>query len=281
MEDWFQVENFKDYIKFSTWSSFELRVEKNTELILDTLDAFPNKLKATFFVLGWIVERLPGLVKKIHERGHEVASHGVIHRLCTKMTQKDLLSDLIRSKSLLENITGGVISGYRAPSFAVNDSIVNSIKQAGYTYDSSYNSFSGHRRYGKIDLNNARKIGSCFQMENGLFELPVTNLKLKEKIIPLGGGGYFRLYPFNLYRLGMKAALKDEDAFVFYAHPWEFDPGQPRVKNASLGFRFRHYINLHQTESKLKRLIASFSDCKFVTCSDYIKLSKENAKIDT
>ena len=274
VEDWFQVENFKAYIDFSTWRSFELRVKKNTEKILDTLGSFPNKPRATFFILGWVAKKLPALVKEIHSRGHEVASHGLNHHLCTNLSKNDLLIDLTDSRKLLEDITGDGILGFRAPSFAVNDAVMESIHQAGYIYDSSFNSFSAHDRYGKIDLSGAKKNRSCFQMESGLFELPVTNLKVKSLVFPLGGGGYFRLYPFKFFKLGMEAVLKKEDLFVFYAHPWEFDPDQPRVETASLGFRFRHYTNLSQAESKLKRMITSFPDCEFITCKEYIRMTE-------
>lgn len=271
VEDWFQVENFKEYIEFSTWDSLDLRVKKNTLKILDLLDSFSFKPKATFFILGWIAQRLPGLVRQIHEMGHEVASHGFNHSLCNHLTDKDLIKDFKASKDLLEEIIDSKIHGFRAPSFAVDDKILNSIAEAGYTYDSSFNSFSGHGRYGTIDLTRAQKKGACCKINNNFFELPISNLKLKNRVVPLGGGGYFRLFPFYFFRLGMKSVLNKDDAFVFYAHPWEFDPEQPRVKQASQGFKFRHYINLNKTETKLKKMIAAFQDHNFITCTEYIK----------
>jgi polysaccharide deacetylase family protein (PEP-CTERM system associated) len=270
VEDWFQVENFKQYIKFSTWNSFELRVEKSTLKILDLLDSFSFQPKATFFILGWIAKKLPKLVREIHERGHEVASHGVDHHLCQNLGP-DLAKDLTSSKRLLEEIIGSKIHGYRAPSFALNDKVLKSIQDAGYTYDSSFNSFSGHGRYGTIDLTRAKKNEAVYKISDTFFELPISNLKLKNKVIPLGGGGYFRLLPFPFFKAGMKSVLKKDSAFIFYAHPWEFDPYQPRVEQASKGFKFRHYINLHKTENKLKSLLEYFCDSEFVTCIDYIK----------
>ena len=270
VEDWFQVENFKDYIEFSTWNSFELRVGKNTLKILDLLDSFSFKPKATFFILGWIAKKMPALVRQIHERGHEVASHGFNHHLCQDLPARDLVKDLKKSKAVLENIVDDKIHGFRAPSFAVNDEILNTIDQAGYTYDSSFNSFSGHGRYGTIDLSHAEKKNACYKLNNNFFELPVSNFKMKNKILPLGGGGYFRLFPFYFFKSGMKSVLKYDNAFIFYAHPWEFDPFQPRVEQASQGFKFRHYINLHKTEHKLKALIQSFCDHHFITCMEYI-----------
>ena len=274
VEDWFQVENFKSYIDFSTWNSFELRVEKNTHMILDLLDAFSFKPKATFFILGWIAERLPTLVRQIRNRGHEVASHGDNHHLCTALDKNQLAQDLLTSKKRLEDITGHAVYGYRAPSFAINDQVLKMIKQASYLYDSSYNSFSAHGRYGSIDLLKAVKKGGSYQLDNHFFELPISNLRLCNKTIPLGGGGYFRLYPTFFFKQGIKNVLKKDNAFIFYTHPWEFDPNQPRVHQASRGFKFRHYINLEKTESKLKQIIKSFSNYEFVTCQRYIDLIK-------
>ncbi|SDT96716.1 XrtA system polysaccharide deacetylase [Desulfobacula phenolica] len=270
VEDWFQVENFKEYIEFSTWDSLDLRVEKNILKILDLLDSFPFKPKATFFILGWIAQKLPGLVRQIHKRGHEIASHGFDHSLCKNLTGKNLFRDLKESKNILEKIIGNTIFGFRAPSFAVTNEILNAIEKAGYTYDSSFNSFSGHGRYGTIDLSRAEKKDACYKINNNFFELPVSNMKLKHKILPLGGGGYFRLFPFCFFKIGMKEVLKKDNAFVFYAHPWEFDISQPRVEKAAWGFKFRHYINLHKTERKFRKLVEYFSRHKFVTCMDYI-----------
>ena len=270
VEDWFQVENFKDYIPFSTWNSFELRVEKNTHNILDLLDSFSFKPRATFFILGWIAEKLPELVREIHQRGHEVASHGNDHHLCRNLTEPDLITDLKSSKERLETITNSRVYGFRAPSFAIDDKVLKAISQAGYLYDSSYNSFSAHGRYGKIDLSNTNRKNALYQIHETFFELPVSNMTIKNTVIPLGGGGYFRLFPFPLFKFGMKSILKKDKAFVFYAHPWEFDPSQPRVEQASRGFKFRHYINLHRTEKKLKALISAFNDHEFITCAEYI-----------
>jgi polysaccharide deacetylase family protein (PEP-CTERM system associated) len=275
VEDWFQVENFKGYIEFSTWNSFELRVEKNTFKILDLLDSFSFKPKATFFILGWIAEKLPHLVCEIHMRGHEVASHGFDHKLCNDLSRSDLIKDLKSSKEFLEEIIDTRVHGFRAPSFAINNTVLKSIQGAGYTYDSSYNSFSSHGRYGTIDLSQAEKIEACHRIKASFFELPISNLKFRNKVVPFGGGGYFRLFPFFFFKFGMRSVLKNDKAFVFYAHPWEFDPGQPRVEKASRGFKFRHYVNLSKTESKLKALLYKFRDCNFITCMDYIRIKSE------
>ena len=274
VEDWFQVENFKEYIPFSTWNSFELRVEKNTHKILDLLDSFSFKPKATFFILGWIAEKLPELVRQIHQRGHEVASHGNDHHLCRSLTESDLITDLKTSKERLETLINSRVYGFRAPSFALDDMVLQAIAQAGYLYDSSYNSFSAHGRYGKIDLSHANHKNALYQISENFFELPVSNLKIKDTVLPLGGGGYFRLFPFPLFKFGMASVLKKDKAFIFYAHPWEFDPSQPRVEEAAQGFKFRHYINLRRTGKKLRALISAFDGHEFITCADYIDKQK-------
>lgn len=271
VEDWFQVENFKNYIEFSTWNSFDLRVERNILKILDLLESFSFKPKATFFILGWIAQKLPDLILEIHQRGHEIASHGFNHHLANTMSENDLLMDLRASKKILEDIIDDTVLGYRAPSFAINDRILRVIEQAGYVYDSSYNSFSAHGRYGKIELSGAKQQNALYQFNQRFFEIPISNLEIKKMTVPLGGGGYFRLFPSFLFNLSMRFVLKKNKAFVFYAHPWEFDHMQPKVDQASYGFKFRHYINLDKTEIKLQRLIDTFNSHRFITCSDYLR----------
>ncbi len=270
VEDWFQVENFKGYIPFSSWPSLDLRVENNTHTILDLLDSFPFKPRATFFILGWIANRVPDLVREIHDRGHEVASHGISHHLCTHQSLEHLSEDLSASKKLLEDLTGEGVYGYRAPSFAVNNKILERIQRAGYLYDSSYNSFAMHGRYGRLDLAGLERKGIAVKIVSDFFELPVSNLSVGTRVLPLGGGGYFRLLPFQMFKQGMKSVLNQDDAFIFYSHPWEFDPDQPRVELASKGFKFRHYVNLHRTRKNLYLLIDTFSWCEFSTCENYI-----------
>ncbi len=270
VEDWFQVENFKNYINFSSWDTREIRVEKNIHTILDILAQCPSNPRATFFILGWVAKRFPGLVRHISEQGHEIASHGFSHELCTKMSKKELLGDLQASKSLLEDITGVEIIGYRAPSFAVDNSILDIIKEAGYIYDSSYNSFSMHDRYGVIDLTKAQQFGNLYKISENFFEIPISNFTIGDKILPLGGGGYFRLIPFWIFKLGMQKVLNKDNSFLFYTHPWEFDPEQPRVPEAPRNFKFRHYINLKRTGAKLTALLETFRQHAFFSCSTYL-----------
>ena len=348
VEDWFQVENFKQYIPFSSWPSCELRVEANTHRLLDLLDSqqsagssqgsaasgersvstnttnssnttnpinpsdslrqrrtafhhfhlesdekkksrkscLPRRWapsywgksclttpspKATFFVLGWIAERLPHLVRKIHARGHEVASHGYHHKLCTEQSREDLKSDLTGSKKLLEDIIGSPVCGYRAPSFSINHDILKIIEECGYLYDSSYNSFSMHGRYGRVDLSMNGKKGVAAKLSDTFYELPVSNIELGKCPLPWGGGGYFRLMPLRLFEIGVKSILRKHGAYLFYMHPWEVDPEQPRVGGASPFFKFRHYVNLDKTLSKLSRLVGTFNSTSFVSCHRYLE----------
>ncbi len=268
-----------------------------------------GNLKATFFALGWIAERLPNLVREIHSRGHEVASHGYLHNLCNQQSHEELKKDLIDSKKLLEDIIGAPVFGYRAPSFAINNDILKIIEDCGYLYDSSYNSFAMHSRYGKVDLPQNNNKGIAFPIsetsnsqpsnDNQLsamsyelpsssndyqlsamshelylhrrfYELPISNLKLGNHIFPWGGGGYFRLIPFPVFKMGVQSILKKENAYLFYMHPWEVDPEQPIVAEASKFFKFRHYINLDKTASKLLSFITAFKKCRFITCYQYI-----------
>ena len=294
LEDWFQVENLKQEISFTSWSSRELRVEENTHRILDLLDSMRQKgasgpLQATFFVLGWIAERLPHLVREIYSRGHEVASHGYFHRCCNESPSEDLEKDLVDSKNLLEDIIGDRIYGYRAPSFSINDDVLKIIEACGYSYDSSYNSFALHGRYGKVDLSGYPRKGIAMKLSENFYEIPISNLKLckrmnsfktiqnsklkiKNLVFPWGGGGYFRLIPLSVFRLGVQSILKREGAYLFYIHPWEVDPGQPRIDTISAFYRFRHYANLSRTRYKISALFTHMKGCNFVTCRDYLKL---------
>lgn len=266
VEDWFQVENFKPWIAPDTWSERELRVEHNVHRLLDILDRFPS----TFFILGWVAEKLPQLVKKISECGHEVASHGFNHQLCHDMTPADLKQDLIRSKHLLEDMTGSEVVGYRAPSFSINKQVLDILAQCGFRYDSSYNSFEANPRYGHLDISRYDKNGRGIKISGRLHELPLGNLKLMNRTLPWSGGGYFRLLPYSIFRQGLRSILLNNGYYLFYLHPWEIDDDQPRVSAADRLSRFRHYCNLKSTDKKLRRLLKDNPDCHFSTCKDYL-----------
>jgi polysaccharide deacetylase family protein (PEP-CTERM system associated) len=316
VEDWFQVENFRPWIPFETWDQRELRVEKNIHRLLDLFDSVKLKAqsselkadnqvknnyelsamnyelgrrpKATFFVLGWFAERLPNLVREIHSRGHEVASHGYSHNLCNQQSHADLKQELTDSKKILEDIIGASILGFRAPNFSINKDILKIIEDCDYLYDSSYNSFGLNGRYGQVSLNGHFKKGIAHKISEHFFELPISNLNLRSPmsyllptpnsrqndgnrfVLPWGGGGYFRLIPYRFFKYGVQSILRRDGVYMFYMHPWEIDTDQPRVKEANLQYKFRHYMNLKHASSKLMRLIRAFKYCDFVTCSDYL-----------
>ena len=279
VEDWFQVENFKSCIAFDQWQNLELRVSQNVHRMLDLLD----NIKATFFVLGWVAQRVPHLVKTIRARGHEIASHGYHHALCSRLSAHELAEDLKRSKKLLEDITGAPVSGYRAPSFSVSPTVLKIIADCGFNYDSSYNSFGLNARYGQLPLPENGNRNIAHRLGSGFFELPISNLafgaaagkglfKNKPALkVPIGGGAYFRLMPFPFFKSAVDIFLKRHDAYLFYIHPWELDPGQPRVMRASRLSKIRHYSNLGRTHDKLRRLISTFKACRFTTCTEYLR----------
>lgn len=274
VEDWFQVENFKEWIPYSTWPSRELRVEENTVQLLNLLDEAPTQVCGTFFILGWIADRCPGLVREIHQRGHEVASHGVNHHLCYNLTSDELRQDLTKSKKLLEDIIGHEVSGFRAPSFSITEKILGIVRETGYLYDSSYNSYQGHGRYGVLKSSTIEhKDLPLYCIAPSFYEIPVSNLVMGSKVIPWGGGGYFRLLPSFLHRAGVKHILKQQGCYTFYMHPWEIDPHQPRVDNAKLLYRYRHYVNLRSAKDKLRKLIHSNAGHSFLTCREFIEKS--------
>lgn len=287
VEDWFQVENFKRWIPFETWDQRELRVEKNVHHLLDLFDAITipvkihgprttyngqtKKIEATFFVLGWLAKRFPSLVREICSRGHEIASHGLNHELCYRMSHDEIDKDVVASKKMLEDLLGESVFGYRAPSFSVDDGVLKNIEDAGYLYDSSYNSFSLHNRYGKLSLPENSDFISPIKISEKFYEIPISNIKVGTHHFPFGGGAYFRLIPYQIYRKGVEVILKNDGVHSLYLHPWEFDPDQPRVDEASFQYKFRHYTNLKYTNKKLTKLINRFSECNFTTCQKFIE----------
>lgn len=275
VEDWFQVENLRPWFPQTSWDNQDLRVEANTHKLLDLFDSIntqgnTQKPKGTFFILGWIAERLPNLIREIYKRGHEVASHGYSHLMCQQHNGTTLTEDLSRSKKFLEDTIGHEVYGYRAPNFSISDKALDIIQACGYHYDSSYNNFSRHGRYGKITLNEDDKIGAAYSVGHNYVELPISNLSIGKQIIPWGGGGYFRFIPLSVFKIGVQSILKKTGVYMFYLHPWEIDPGQPKVKEATGLSGWRHYLNLDKTQSRLYNLIESFNNCKFSTCSQYL-----------
>lgn len=256
VEDYFQVYAFEKIIDRNHWKDYPLRVEENCEKILRLLDQ--HRVKATFFVLGWVAERCPTLIKKIVTNGHELASHGYMHQQVFKMNEKSFLEDIVKTKKILEDLGGVEVRGYRAPSYSIGEEnfwALDLLQQAGYRYSSSIYPIR-HDIYGMPD---APRFGFYPLARNKILEVPVTTFQWGNKNFPCGGGGYFRLLPYRLSRWAIRRVNRmDQEAAVFYFHPWEIDPDQPRQRPISLKTRFRHYVNMGKMYAKLDRLLTDF-----------------------
>jgi len=268
IEDWFQVENLKSAISYGEWDNIELRICNNTEKILRLLKK--RETTATFFILGWIADKCPSLIKEIAAQGHEIASHGYSHELVYDMEPDDFSEDIRRSKAVLEDLVNNQVTGYRAPSFSITKEslwALDILKKNGFKYDSSIFPLKFHDRYG---------FESCdtkpFSWPNGLIEVPLSVYKIGNVTLPLGGGGYFRLLPYAYFKYFFKKLNLADQGFTFYLHPWEFDPSQPRV-HIPLFYRFRHYVNLKLTEGRLDKLLGDF---KFDGISKAYRLNETN-----
>ncbi|MDB5823268.1 MAG: hypothetical protein JWR21_1972 [Herminiimonas sp.] len=256
VEDYFQVSAFAPHISRDSWPSLACRVEANMDRILGLLDA--AGIKATFFTLGWIAERYPAMVRRIVEQGHELASHGYGHQRASDLNADEFKDDIRRSKALLEQIGGQAVLGYRAPSFSIGTNnlwTMDTLLEAGYRYSSSIYPIQ-HDHYGMPD---APRFAFYPNGAGTLLELPITTVRLMNRNLPAGGGGYFRFFPYALSRwLMQRVNRRDGESAIFYFHPWELDPGQPRQQNIGMKTRFRHYVNLDRMESRLKVLMQDF-----------------------
>ena len=254
VEDYFQVSALAPHIARDDWDRIPCRVERNVDRILELLAAVGAQ--ATFFTLGWIAERHPHVVRRISDAGHEVASHGYGHRRATEQSREEFCRDIRAAKSLLEDLVGAEVKGYRAPSFSIagaNRWAFDCLVEAGYRYSSSVYPVR-HDHYGMPDAPRF-----AHRPREALLEIPISTARLGAINVPAGGGGYFRLFPYLVSRSLIRSVNRhDRQAAVFYLHPWELDPGQPRVEGAGWKTRFRHYVNLHRTEPRLRKLLADF-----------------------
>ncbi len=254
VEDWFQVQAFAGTIPRDDWDSLPRRVEANTERFLQMFaDA---GVTATFFTLGWVADRHAGLVRRIVAGGHELASHGYAHRLAHEQSEAEFREDVGRARKLLEDVGGVAVSGYRAPTFSINTRnpwAFGVLAEEGYAYSSSTFPIR-HDLYGIPD---APRVPHRVA-DGRLLEIPMTTVRLAGRNLPCSGGGYFRLLPYGLFRAGMRRA-NTEQAGMFYTHPWEIDPEQPRVADAPRMARFRHYVNMQHTAGRIARLLRDFS----------------------
>ncbi len=254
VEDYFQVSAFAPHIARSSWDDRECRIERNMDRILQMLAL--QDTKATFFTLGWIAQRYPQLVRRIVAGGHELASHGYGHERASDLTQAAFLEDITRAKSILEDLGGVAVVGYRAPSFSIGQGNLwafDALLSAGYRYSSSIYPIR-HDHYGMPDAPR-----HAHEVRPGLLEVPITTVRLFDRNLPSSGGGYFRLFPYALSRWMLnRVNIADQQSGIFYFHPWEIDVDQPRVDGISSKTRFRHYVNIGRMERRLAQLLKDF-----------------------
>ena len=255
LEEYFQVHAFRDAIPRREWDALPSRVGVGTRRILRLLEQ--RGVTATFFVLGWVADRHPDLLREIAAAGHEIASHGYWHDLIYRQTPDEFATDLRRSLEAIERTLGnGSPIGYRAPGFSItNESLwaLDVLRDQGIAYDASIFPLVAHDRYG---LRGAPRF--AHRVANGLWEFPASTWRVCGQNLPVAGGGYFRLYPLGLTRQAIRSLNESGRPAIVYLHPWEFDPEQPVVTGASRRSRFRHYVNLSRTEPRLDALLREF-----------------------
>lgn len=256
VEDYFQVSAFERHISRADWESLACRVERNMERILALFDT--RGIKATFFVLGWMAERYPAMIRSLHDNGHEVASHGYEHVRVVNQTPKAFREDVRRTRMLLEDTIGAPVIGYRAASYSIGRNnlwALDELEETGHLYSSSIYPIR-HDLYGMPE---APRFAFRHRDGAGLLEIPVTTVQIAGRNYPCGGGGYFRLLPYTVSRWAINRVNQhDGQSAVFYFHPWEVDPEQPRQQGISLKTRVRHYLNLSRMESRLSCLLKDF-----------------------
>jgi len=265
VEDYYMVTAFKDVVKYEDWPKYESRVEKNTRSILELLAE--HSVKATFFILGWVAEHNPELVREIHSAGHEIAGHGYNHRLIYEMKPDEFREDVRRSKKILEDITGEPVKGFRATSYSVVKTTLWALDiliEEGYIYDSSIFPIR-HDLYG---IPGAERFYHLLERNGGrLHEFPPSTFRALGQNIPVAGGGYLRLFPLSITKAAVKRINEREGKpAIFYIHPWEIDVDQPRLNGRFLS-RSRHYLNLKSTFPKINSLLKEF---KFKPLSEFL-----------
>jgi polysaccharide deacetylase family protein (PEP-CTERM system associated) len=259
VEDYFHVSAFESIIPRASWQEYPARVQENTSRVLDLLEA--AGVHATFFILGWIAERYPALLREIISRGHEIASHGQNHGRVRRMSPEEFREDLRASRGAIEDACGKEVRGYRAPSFSVTRGsfwYLDVLAEEGIVFDSSIFPVR-HDHYGIPDF---ERFPTWLKSPSGanILEIPPSTIRIFGRNLPMGGGGFLRLFPLPLFRRGIRF-LNDREGqpAVLYFHPWEIDPGQPRIPGIPWKTRFRHYCNLERTEGKIRALLSEFS----------------------
>jgi len=253
VEDWFQVENLRPLFPVERWEAMPRRVAASTRVILRFLAE--RGIRATFFVLGWVAEREPALVREIAGAGHEVASHGYGHVLPMRLSPEEFRRDVLRSREVLQDVSGREVVGYRAPSFSIDRERLMVLADAGFHYDSSHHPCALNSRYGRLGELGPEVRPDVHRVREGFLEVGLPVERIVGVPLPASGGGYFRLYPAALFRALAHRALARRGHYVLYLHSWEFDPAQPRVRAAGLVPTFRHYNNLGRTLPRLRGLV--------------------------
>jgi polysaccharide deacetylase family protein (PEP-CTERM system associated) len=271
VEDYYQVSAFESIISRSSWSSYEQRVRKNTLKILDMFDEY--KVKGTFFILGWVAEKDPSLIREIADRGHELACHGLLHRRIYEMSRMEFRNDVLRATAAIEDAGGRKIKGYRGASFSVTRETfwyLDILLELGFSFDSSIFPIR-HDHYGIPDF---IRFPSIVKTSSGgeIVEFPLSTIRFMGVNIPIAGGGYLRLLPIAFIRSGIRRLNREGGTpAIFYFHPWEVDPEQPRIKDATILASFRHYHNLDKTECRIRMLLKEFS---FVPAGTWLEDNK-------
>ncbi len=266
VEDYYQVSAFEHRVSRNDWDKHESRVEANTDRLLSLFDQC--EVRATFFILGWVAQRYPSLVRRIAESGHEIASHGYWHRLVYDLTPEQFATDIAASVDAIHNACGVRVSAYRAPSFSIVERslwALDILAEQGFTHDSSIFPLRGHDRYGMPDAK--KEIHTINTKHGDLQEFPPTASKINGLTVPIGGG-YFRLFPRRVTSAAITQHERVNRPAMFYIHPWEIDPHQPRIRSTGMKTRFRHYVGLPRTAQKLRHLLDSH---KFGTMTDAIE----------
>lgn len=257
VEDYYQVSAFEHRVSRNDWDKHESRVEASTDRLLALFDQC--EVRATFFILGWVAERFPALVRRIAESGHEIASHGYWHRLVYELTAEQFATDIADSVDAIHNACGIRATAYRAPSFSIVERslwALDILAEQGFTHDSSIFPITGHDRYGMPGVK--KEIHTITTTHGPMEEFPPTTSKINGLTVPIGGG-YFRLFPRRLTSAAITRIERTGRPAMFYIHPWEIDPDQPRINGAGAKARFRHYVGLPRTEQKLAHLLAAHS----------------------
>jgi polysaccharide deacetylase family protein (PEP-CTERM system associated) len=259
IEDWFHAENVRSSLPDTDPDSLESRLEPNAHALLDILA--DTGVRSTMFVLGWVAERFPAIVRRIVADGHEVASHTHLHRNLNTLSRDEVVRELAQAKDSLEQVTGLTVRGVRAPNFSVSDDVLDVLAEAGYWYDSSYFGFKQHDRYGTISATIPAH-APVVEVRPGLLEIQMTRVPVGPVMVPWAGGAYFRLIPYPVFRRGVAERLRSTSWFTFYLHPWELDADERALPGMARSLRFRAYTGRSRVKRDLRRLVGEFGSSR-------------------